>query len=54
LLKDVPAQNEKLRIQVQWALGRVSDDEEIVDILANIMVNDPSALFRDKAACALA
>jgi HEAT repeat protein len=54
LLKDIRTQNENLRIHVQWALGRVSDDTEIVDILATIMMNDPNAFFRDKAACALA
>ena len=54
LLKDVHTQNQKLRLQVQWALGRVSDDTEVVDILAAIMMDDPNALFRDKAACALA
>lgn len=54
LLQDVHTQNEKLRLQVQWALGRVSDDTEVVDILAGIMREDPNALFRDKAACALA
>ena len=54
LLKDINTQNQKLRLQVQWALGRVSDDTQIVDILANIMRNDDNALFRDKAACALA
>jgi HEAT repeat protein len=54
LLEDVKTQNQKLRLQVQWALGRVSDDNEVVDILYNIMRNDPNAVFRDKAACALA
>jgi len=54
LLKDIHTQNEKLRLQVQWALGRVSDDVAIVDMLANIMMNDTSPIFRDKAACALA
>ncbi|HYS54135.1 MAG TPA: HEAT repeat domain-containing protein [Thermoanaerobaculia bacterium] len=54
LLKDIHTQNEKLRLQVQWALGRVSDDTQVVDILAGIMRDDPNALFRDKAACALA
>src|SRR5207244_3907427 len=28
LLADVHTKNEKLRLQVQWALGRVSDDTE--------------------------
>jgi HEAT repeat protein len=54
LLQDVNTRNEKLRLQVQWALGRVSDDVQVVDILANIMRNDANPLFRDKAACALA
>ncbi|HSP33958.1 MAG TPA: HEAT repeat domain-containing protein [Thermoanaerobaculia bacterium] len=54
LLEDIHTKNEKLRLQVQWALGRVSDDTEVVDILYNIMRNDPNATFRDKAACALA
>ena len=54
LLQDIHTQNEKLRLQVQWALGRVSDDMQIVDILIGIMREDPNALFRDKAACALA
>jgi HEAT repeat protein len=54
LLRDVDTQNEKLRLQVQWALGRVSDDTEVVNVLANIMRNDANPLLRDKAACALA
>lgn len=54
LLQDIHTQNQKLRLQVQWALGRVSDDTEVVDILIGIMRDDPNALFRDKAACALA
>lgn len=54
LLRDVGTKNEKLRLQVQWALGRVSDDTQVVDILAGIMRNDANPLFRDKAACALA
>jgi hypothetical protein len=54
LLADIHTKNEKLRPQVQWALGRVSGDADVVETLAGIMRNDPSALFRDKAACALA
>lgn len=54
LMKDVHTENESLRLQVQWALGRVSDDADVVDVLADIMQHDGSALFRDKAACALA
>ncbi len=54
LLQDIGTQNPTLRLQVQWALGRVSDDKDVVDRLATIMQNDPNPLFRDKAACALA
>jgi HEAT repeat protein len=54
LLKDLGTQNQTLRLQVQWALGRVSDDTQVVDLLASIMRNDDNPLFRDKAACALA
>ena len=54
LLEDIDTSNQKLRLQVQWALGRVSDDTKVVEILAAIMRNDENALFRDKAACALA
>jgi HEAT repeat protein len=54
LLDDIATSNQRLRLQVQWALGRVSDDTEVVDILAGIMRNDDNPLFRDKAACALA
>ena len=54
LLRDIGTQNPSLRLQVQWALGRVSDDKDVVDRLATIMQNDPNPLFRDKAACALA
>lgn len=54
LLRDIGTQNPTLRLQVQWALGRVSDDKDVVDRLATIMQNDPNPLFRDKAACALA
>jgi HEAT repeat protein len=54
LMKDVQTQNSKLRLQVQWALGRVSNDTDVVDVLLNNMQNDSNPLFRDKAACALA
>jgi len=54
LLEDLKTQNQNLRLQVQWALGRVSDDTQVVELLATIMRNDPNPLFRDKAACALA
>src|SRR3954447_3495819 len=54
LMKDVGTKNPKLRVQVQWALGRVSDDRDVVETLAGIMRNDSNPYFRDKAACALA
>lgn len=53
LLKDVHTEDARLRLQVQWALGRVSDDDEVVDVLLDNMRHDPNPLFRDKAACAL-
>lgn len=54
LLADVHTADQTLRVQVQWALGRVSDDPAVVDVLLENMRNDPVPLFRDKAACALA
>ena len=54
LMKDVHTPNPDLRLQVQWALGRVSNDQDVVDTLLANMRNDANPLFRDKAACALA
>ena len=54
LMADVHTPDRTLRLQVQWALGRVSDDADVVDVLLENMQNDPQPLFRDKAACALA
>ena len=54
LMADVHTQNQNLRLQVQWALGRVSGDVDVVDVLLDNMRNDANPLFRDKAACALA
>ena len=54
LMSDVKTENESLRLQVQWALGRVSNDDQVVAQLLENMRNDPNPLFRDKAACALA
>ena len=54
LLRDVHTTNTDLRLQVQWALGRVSNDPDVVDVLLDNMRNDGNPLFRDKAACALA
>ena len=54
LMKDVHTLNQDLRLQVQWALGRVSNDPDVVDALLANMRSDSNPLFRDKAACALA
>src|SRR4051812_12466725 len=54
LMKDVHTPVAGLRLQVQWALGRVSGDDEVVQVLLDNMMNDQNPLFRDKAACALA
>lgn len=54
LMEDIHTENQLLRVQVQWALGRVSEDPRVVQTLLGIMRDDPNRLFRDKAACALA
>ncbi len=54
LMRDVHTENTDLRLQVQWALGRVSNDSDVVETLVDNMRNDDNPLFRDKAACALA
>ena len=54
LMKDVHTPNQGLRLSVQYALGRVSSDVAVVDVLLDNMQNDAQLLFRDKAACALA
>jgi HEAT repeats len=54
LMEDVRTDDPQLRLQVQWALGRVSNDDTVVDTLLDVMLNDPNPLFRDKAACGLA
>ena len=54
LMADAHTKNRALRLQVQWALGRVSADPDVVDVLLDNMQNDLEPLFRDKAACALA
>jgi HEAT repeat protein len=53
LMRDIHTPDQALRISVQYALGRVSSDADVVDALLDNMQNDPSPLFRDKAACAL-
>lgn len=54
LMQDLHTTHESLRLQVQWALGRVSNNPVVVDALLDNLRNDANPLFRDKAACALA
>jgi len=54
LMEDIHTPDRDLRLQVQWALGRVSNDDTVIHVLLDNMRNDPNPLFRDKAACALA
>jgi hypothetical protein len=54
LMRDVHTSDTNLRLQVQWALGRVSNDPDVLDVLLANMQDDGNPLFRDKAACALA
>jgi HEAT repeat protein len=54
LMRDVHTQNRHLRIAVQYALGRISDEDDVVKMLLSIMQYDDNPFFRDKAACALA
>jgi len=41
LMADVHTADQSLRLQVQWALGRVSDDPAVIDVLLDNMRNDP-------------
>jgi len=54
LMEDVHTSHERLRIAVQYALGRVSDDPEVVDVLLENLQHGFNPLVRDKAACSLA
>lgn len=54
LMQDVHTAHRQLRLQVQWALGRVSNAPQVVEVLLDNMRHDSNPLFRDKAACALA
>src|SRR5471030_2007492 len=40
LLKDIGTRDQRLRMQVQYALGRVSDDPDVVETLSRIMRTD--------------
>jgi HEAT repeat protein len=54
LMHDVRSSNASLRLQVQVALGRVSNDPEVVNELLDNAQDEDNPQFRDKAACALA
>lgn len=54
LFEDLGTSDPSLRLEVQWAIGRVSSDPEVVRRLLATMRDDASPLYRDKAACALA
>lgn len=54
LVRDFESANVELRLAVQRALGRVSDDPMVVETLLYTMENDRNPLVRDKAAAALA
>ena len=48
LMKDVHTGNQYLRLQVQWALGRVSSDDDVVDVLLENMETMPIRCFATK------
>jgi HEAT repeat protein len=54
LSADLTTDHERLRLSVQWAIGRVSNDDDVVERLLTILRTDPNELFSEKAACALA
>jgi len=54
LAADLGTTDRTLRLSVQYALGRVSGENDVVDALLRTMRTDSRQLFRDKAACALA
>lgn len=54
LMQDVRTEHQGLRIWSQYALGRVSNDDTVVDVLFENMRHGERWLFRDKAACGLA
>lgn len=54
LMQDARSLNQDLRISAQYALGRVSDDPAIVDLLIENLQKGFNPRVRDKAACGLA
>lgn len=54
LMQDAHPPHQALRRPVQWALGRVSADPGVLDVLRDNMRHDGNLLIRNEAACALA
>lgn len=55
LMRDVRSEHDALRVWAQYALGRVSRDDSVVDVLfENLKRTGDKWLYRDKAACGLA
>lgn len=54
LLEGARSRDQALRIAAQYALGRVSDDPVVVDLLVENLLEGFNPLVRDKAACSLA
>lgn len=54
LMRDARSSNARLRLQVQSALGRISNDPEVVDVLLENVRDDDVPMYRDKAAVTLA
>jgi len=53
LQEDLQTKDQMLRIAVQYAIGKISSDDVVVQELLKNMRSDPNPYFRDKAACAL-
>ena len=54
LMEDIDTTNERLSIRVEYALGRVSNDDAVVEALLDNLETGSSPLIRDKAGCGLA
>ena len=54
MLEDIDTTDERLSIRVEYALGRVSNDDAVVEALLSNLQNGSSPLIRDKAGCGLA
>jgi hypothetical protein len=54
LLEDIDTTDERLAIRVEYALGRVSNDDAVVEALLDNLETGASPLIRDKAGCGLA